>query len=126
MEGANHEGYLLTLVECKCGHLLMHLPGISKVDEVTATFIVEIWLFVGNIRSLKMYDGKKFRGHETISLNLWTRVYFSHQYAPCGRGTNENTNGLIRQFQPQEMSFKNLEKALCNQADRDKTQRSSL
>ena len=98
VEGANHEGFLLTLVERKCGHLLMHPLGSKKADEVTTAIIVELWPFVGKIRSLTMDNGKEFSGHETVAALLQTKVYFAHPYASWERGTNENTNGLIRQY----------------------------
>lgn len=113
VEGAGHDGFLLTLVERKCGHLLMHPLGSKKADEVTTAIIVELWPFVGKIRSLTMDNGKEFSGHETVAAILQTKVYFAHPYASWERGSNENTNGLIRQYLPKGTSFKNLDMARC-------------
>ena len=118
VEGANHEGFLLTLVERKCGHLLMHPLGSKKADEVTTAIIVELWPFVGKIRSLTMDNGKEFSGHEKVAALLQTKVYFAHPYASWERGTNENTNGLIRQYLPKGISFRNLDMAVCKQIER--------
>lgn len=118
VEGAGHEGFLLTLVERKRGYLLMHPLGSKKADEVTTAIIVELWRYIGKIRSLTMDNGKEFSGHETVAAILQTKVYFAHPYASWERGTNENTNGLIRQYLPKGMSLKNLDMALCKRIER--------
>jgi IS30 family transposase len=116
--GAAHEGFLLTLVQRKCGHLLMHPLGSKKADEVSTAIILELWPFVGKIRSLTMDNGKEFSGHEVIAALLQTKVYFAHPYASWERGTNENTNGLIRQYLPKGMSFRNLDMEQCKDIER--------
>jgi len=123
VEGANRDGYLLTLVERKSGHLLMCPLGSKKADEVTTAIIVELWPFVGKIRSLTMDNGKEFSGHEMVSAILQTPVYFAHPYASWERGTNENTNGLIRQYLPKGTSFENLDIALCKRIERKLNER---
>ena len=92
--------------------------GSKKADEVTTAIIVELWPFVGKIRSLTMDNGKEFSGHETVAALLQTKVYFAHPYASWERGTNENTNGLIRQYLAKGMSFRNLDMAVCKQIER--------
>ena len=123
VEGANRDGYLLTLVERKSGHLLMCPLGSKKADEVTTAIIVELWPFVGKVRSLTMDNGKEFSGHQTVSAILQTPVYFAHPYASWERGTNENTNGLIRQYLPKGTSFENLDLALCKRIERKLNER---
>ena len=123
VEGANRDGYLLTLVDRKCGHLLMHPLGTKTADEVTTAIIVELWPFIGKIRSLTMDNGKEFSGHETVAAILQTKVYFAHPYASWERGTNENTNGLIRQYLPKGTSFKHLDMALCKEIEKKLNQR---
>lgn len=45
--------------------------------------------------------GKKFSQHSRITLELnGTKVYFPDPHAPWQRGTNENTNGLLREYSP--------------------------
>ena len=46
--------------------------------------------------------------HEYIKQNTGMDVYFCGLYSPWQRGTNENTNGLLRQFSPKGSSFKNI------------------
>ena len=53
-------------------------------------------------------NGKEFAAHETISQALKADVYFAHPYASWERGTNENTNGLIRQYFPKGTRFEEI------------------
>lgn len=45
-------------------------------------------------------NGKEFAAHHPIAKELATDVYFVHPYSPWECGSNENTNGLIRQYFP--------------------------
>ena len=53
-------------------------------------------------------NGKEFANHQVIARRLQTKVYFAHSYASWERGTNENTNGLIRQYVPKSDDFSNV------------------
>lgn len=52
--------------------------------------------------------GKEFAKHEILTQQLKAEVYFADPHAPGQRGTNENTNGLLRQFFPKRRSFAEL------------------
>jgi transposase, IS30 family len=55
------------------------------------------------------YDnGSEFAEHELIERDIKTKIYFAYPYHSWERGTNENTNGLIRQFFPKGSSFANI------------------
>ena len=51
-------------------------------------------------RQVPMDNGSEFAGHALIDLALEARNYFAEPYSSWQRGTNENTNGLIRQYLP--------------------------
>ena len=50
------------------------------------------------LKTITFDNGKEFAGHEEIASALDADCYFAHPYASWERGTNENTNGLIRQY----------------------------
>ena len=56
-------------------------------------------------RSFTVDHGKEFSQHRELSANLNCKVYFADPHAPWQRGTNENFNGLLRQFFPKRTSF---------------------
>jgi IS30 family transposase len=71
-----------------------------------------------NIHMLKPYklktltitldNGKEFTAHQDIARELGAEVYFAHPYASWERGTNENTNGLLRQYFPKGSDFSKI------------------
>jgi IS30 family transposase len=50
--------------------------------------------------TLTVDNGKEFAAHKAITAELKAQVYFAHPHSPWERPTNENTNGLLRQFFP--------------------------
>ena len=53
------------------------------------------------LRNTLTYDrGKEMAEHERLAERLAIRIFFADPYSPWQRGTNENTNGLLRQYLP--------------------------
>lgn len=57
-------------------------------------------------------NGTEFAGHRLISKRLNTEFYFARPYHPWERGTNENTNGLLRQYLPSGSKLKGKQSRL--------------
>ncbi len=97
---------LNTLVERKTGLVL-----ISKIQngtmEATSTVVSNRLkeLPKGTVKSLTTDNGKENFGYQTIEENLQILCYFAHPYCSGERGTNENTNGLIRHYFPKGTDF---------------------
>ena len=104
--GGERKQRVLTHVERKCGYLLA-----DKLDKVSAEIVKE--KTVSRFKSLSKkkkftvtYDnGPEFAAHELIGRETGMDVYFAYPYHSWERGTNENTNGLLRQFMPKKSSF---------------------
>lgn len=60
------------------------------------------------VRSITVDNGREFTDHRGIAKDLRTRVFFAHPYSAWERGTNENTNGLIRQYLPKRRDLTRL------------------
>ena len=59
-------------------------------------------------KSFTVDNGKEFAAHKELAAATGMKVYFCDPYSPWQRGTNENTNGLLRQFFPKGTSFADI------------------
>lgn len=103
--GQNHKPVMLSLTERKSRFTLL-----GKVSQRTAQAVrkqtVRLLLPVSDkAHSLTSDHGKEFADHEQIAETLKLQFYFAHPYAAWERGTNENTNGLLRQYLPKKSDF---------------------
>ena len=99
--GANRRGGAVTLVERKSGYLLL-----GKVPNLQAATVrqvaVQRYQSTPAVlrKTLTLDNGKEFAEHEQLAVEAALKIYFAKPYCAWQRGTNENTNGLIRQFFP--------------------------
>ncbi|SFI24228.1 hypothetical protein SAMN04487959_13411 [Modicisalibacter xianhensis] len=59
-------------------------------------------------RSFRRYYGSEFAGHEAVAKAVTAATYFCDPYCSGQRGTNENTNGLVRQYFPKGTDFRQI------------------
>jgi IS30 family transposase len=105
--GNNHQGVALTLTERKSRFTLLRtFPG-KHADPITQG-IKELLKWDARLKTITFDNGKEFAGHEEIAVALNVDCYFANPYSSWERGTNENTNGLIRQYFPKNRSLKNI------------------
>jgi transposase, IS30 family len=106
MVGRNHKSYIATHVERKSRYLVaVKLDSKSATDYNRATVDKFRNSPVGKIKTMTVDNGKEFADFKTLEKELNTKVYFAHPYCSCQRGTNENTNGLLRQYFPKGTDF---------------------
>jgi IS30 family transposase len=112
VHGHNHNGYLVTLVERKSGYALVgHIPKATKeafrlcVEELLAPWPKHLK------RSLTLDNGSEMADFEELERHTGMTVYFAHPYHSWERGSNENFNGLLRQFFPKDRELTTLNKA---------------
>ncbi|CAA0106427.1 Uncharacterised protein [Halioglobus japonicus] len=105
---------IVTLVERKSGYAL-----IGKLsDRTTASLNKKVIRLIkgepSRFMSITADNGTEFHQYKQIEKNTETRFYFADPYHSWQRGTNENTNGLIRQFLPKGTSMADLTQPQCN------------
>jgi IS30 family transposase len=99
--GKDHKSAIATLVERSTRYVML-----AKVGDMTATTVREA--ITGQItqlpahlrRSLTWDRGKEMAQHAQFTIDTDIDVYFCDPHSPWQRGTNENTNGLLRQYFP--------------------------
>ena len=102
-------GGIVTLVERKSRYLMAWKID-NKTADLTKEVIVSLFEDMPSrmIKTLTFDNGKEFAGHEEIAALIGAKVYFAHPGHPGERGTNENTNGLIREYLPKGVDFRKI------------------
>lgn len=112
VQGKDHSGYLATHVDRKSRYVIIG----SMRNRKAKTFnrqSVRAFKRHGNLprHTMTTDNGKEFAGFKKLEEALSLDVYFADPYHACQRGTNENTNGLIRQYFPKGMNFSRITEA---------------
>jgi len=113
--GAGQAGpCVLTLVERKSGFLLL-----GKLPRRTAPFVNRrlhqlIQRQPRPVRTITVDNGTEFHSYAAVEERLPTRFYFATPHHSWERGTNENANGLLRQYLPKRASMAHLSQHDCN------------
>ena len=104
--GKNNRSALGTLVE-RTTRTTILIPVKSREAEVVAkSFAKEVKKLPQQMKLSMTYDqGREMARHKLFTNITGVKVYFAHPRSPWERGTNENTNGLIRQFFPKGTNF---------------------
>lgn len=104
--GKNNRSALGTLVE-RTTRTTILIPIKSRgAHEVAQAFAKEVKKLPQQMKLSMTYDqGREMARHKLFTNITGVKVYFAHPRSPWERGTNENTNGLIRQFFPKGTDF---------------------
>lgn len=115
--GTDNKSAIGTIVERSTGYLmLLHLPaGMPRVEAVRDGLIDKMGALPDVLRrSLTWDQGTEMHRHKDVSIAIDLAIYFCDPHSPWQRGTNENTNGLLRQYFP-----KSTDLAVYSQEDLD-------
>ena len=104
--GGVGKGFLVTMVDRKSRFLAAARVLTRRPDE-TADAMYRAMSGLP-VRSISLDNGSEFSLFHQIEEHFQTLVYFAKPHAPWQRGTNENTNGLLRFFYPKGFDFRTL------------------
>ncbi len=104
--GAGGASAIGTLVERTTRFVLLVRMPTRKADVAACAFAGALNAIPEPLRKTLTYDqGKEMAAHERLATDTGMRIYFADPHAPWQRGSNENTNGLLRQYFPKGASF---------------------
>jgi IS30 family transposase len=109
LEGKQGSGGLATHVERKCRYLIAGKLPDKKAATMTQQSITSFRKTPRILRqTLTVDNGKEFSNFKELEKRTGLKVYFADPYAAWQRGTNENTNGLLRQYFPKGTDFRTI------------------
>jgi transposase, IS30 family len=103
--GKGRKGALLTLVERKSLFTVIAKLNGKQADLLAQAAVTHLKMHQGQVHAISFDNGLESACHEQIAAGLGADIYFAHPYCSWERGTNENTNGLIRQYFPKGTDF---------------------
>ncbi|MEX2157196.1 MAG: IS30 family transposase [Gemmatimonadales bacterium] len=115
MLGASQAGpCVLSLVERKTGYLLLGQLRQRISAAVNARARQLITAQPHRVRTITVDNGTEFHDYAALERATRTRFYFATPHHAWERGTNENTNGLVRQYLPKRQSMAHLTQDDCH------------
>jgi IS30 family transposase len=106
--GKNHNQAILTINDRASGVFKMKKVASKEAVVVTNAInsLLEDW--IPYLHTITADNGKEFAGHKQVAEALNIDYYFAHPYHSWERGSNENLNGLIRQYFPKGSDFSSV------------------
>lgn len=105
---------ILTLVERKIGYLIIGKLRNRTVAELNRVAIQLINAAPVPVLTITADNGTEFHGYEQIEADTGATFFFANPHHSWERGTNENTNGLIRQYLPKRECLAKVTQAQCH------------
>lgn len=112
--GADQRHCVLTLVERVSGYVVMKKLSARNKEQAAAALSQAIGQLGGLVKTITLDNGTEFHDYERVEKASGVKFYFATPYHSWERGTNENTNGLIRQYLPKGTCLRWLEQQHCN------------
>lgn len=106
--GRKHKGAILTINDRASGMLLMRKVSRKESALVAKAAIDALRLWRPLLHTATSDNGKEFADHQLIARKLQLDFFFAKPYHSWERGSNENLNGLIRQYIPKQTDFDTL------------------
>lgn len=106
MQGSDKRVRIVTFVERRTGYLVAYLLPKMRAELLT-TLALQYFRHIPRAKrkTFTLDNGAEFSDWERLEKNSGALVYFAYPYRFWERGTNENTNGLLRQYFPKKLDF---------------------
>jgi IS30 family transposase len=105
---------ILTLVERQSGYVLIGKLDARTVEQANQALLGLMRRHQGKFQTITADHGTEFHGYAAIEAARPVKFYFATPHHSWERGTNENTNGLIRQYLPKGESMDKLTQQTCD------------
>jgi transposase, IS30 family len=102
------KGAIVTMVERKTGYALLALVQERSAHTVSRAMVAVLQPLGGLVKTLTYDNGKEFALHAWVDEQLATTGYFADPNSSWQRGTNENYNGLLRQYFPKGRNIETI------------------
>ncbi|MGB6057909.1 MAG: IS30 family transposase [Microthrixaceae bacterium] len=104
IKGRNNRSQIGTLVERTSRYvMLLHLPATATAVEIRDAMTAKVKELPEQLwKSITWDQGREMSQHAQFSIDTGIDVFFCDPHAPWQRGSNENTNGLLRQYFPKD------------------------
>jgi IS30 family transposase len=120
----SHNSQIATLVERQTRYVMLAKLGGKDTETVVNALIKHARKLPDELyKSLTWDRGKEMAAHKRFTLATDIQVYFCDPQAPWQRGSNENTNGLLRQYLPKGIDISTYSQAKLNAIARQLNQR---
>jgi IS30 family transposase len=116
--GGRGRACIVTLVERVTGYVLIGKLRARTAAAFTARVVALVRQQRRPVRTITADNGTELTDYRTIEARTGARFYFAAPYHAWERGTNENTNGLIRQYLPKGASMEHLTQQDCTRIAR--------
>lgn len=113
VHGKGKEG-IVTIVDRMTGYVMIGKIDARTVEQTNKRLKLLIGRCKDRFITITSDNGSEFHGYKKLEKSCELKFYFARPYHSWERGTNENTNGLIRQYLPKRTCMKNLTQAQCN------------
>lgn len=113
--GSDMRHCVLTLVERKTGYAIIKKLKVRQRHEVTRAATRAIRSHCRKFKTITLDNGTEFHDYARLEQRFPLKIYFATPYHSWERGTNENFNGLLRQYLPKGSCMSAVTQARCNQ-----------
>lgn len=112
--GSDQHHCILTMVERVTGYVIIKKMAARTKEQAARALSAALSQLNGRVRTVTLDNGTEFHDYASVEALHKVKFYFATPYHSWERGTNENTNGLIRQYLPKGMCFRHVDQVECD------------